>query len=82
MIELCDDCDYSVIVADFIATLMTLDKDDKRFCVRIWISNTELPFKFDSDCHFDFLQEGIRVEENNTINYIFYDLITCIEVKK
>ena len=80
MIEVCDDCDYTVMIADLIATLMTLDKHNEKFTLKIWISNTELPFPFESNCHFDFLQEGLRVDDLSTIRYLFYDIITLIEV--
>lgn len=82
MIELCDDCEYTVIIADLIATLMTLDKDNQRFKVKIWVGNVELPFLFDNNCNFDFLQEGLRVEMEKVIDYIFYDLISLVEVVK
>lgn len=82
MIELCDDCEYTVLFADLIATLMTYDKHDESFTVKIWIANSEIPYKFESYCHFDFLQEGLRVESNTNIIYIFYDLITLVEVVK
>lgn len=79
MIEVCDECEYTILIADLIATLMTYDKDNKSFQIKIWY-NTELPFEFDSYCYFVFLQEGIRVEYDSSITYVFYDLINCIEV--
>ena len=82
MIELCKDCEYTVLIADLIATLMTYEKYNDSFELKIWYSNTELPFIFDSKCYFDFLQEGLRVEYNSNIKYLFYDLITSIEVIK
>lgn len=82
MIELCEDCDYTILIADLIATLMTMDKYGKPFTLKIWITGSELPFEFDSDSHFDFLQEGIKVEDNDKIEYLFYDIISQIEVLK
>lgn len=82
MIELCDDCDYTILVADLIATLMTMDKDDKQFTLKIWITGSELPFEFDCSSHFDFLQEGLRVETNEKIIYLFYDIWSEVEVLK
>ena len=82
MIELCDDCDYTILVADLIATLMTMDKDSKPFTLKIWITGSELPFEFESFNHFDFLQEGIRVETSDKIVYLFYDVINQLEVVK
>lgn len=82
MIELCDDCDYTILIADLIATLMTMDKDSKPFTLKIWITGSELPFEFESFNHFDFLQEGIRVETSDKIVYLFYDVINQLEVVK
>lgn len=81
MIELCDDCEYTVVIADLIATLMVSLKENKSFTLKIWYS-TELPFVFSSDCSFSFLQEGLRVEDKSGVKYVFYDLITSIEVSK
>ena len=82
MIELCDDCDYTVLIADLIATLMTYEKHNKPFILKIWINGSELPFEFDWNSHFDFLQEGLRVETKKRIIYLFYDIISQIEVLK
>ena len=82
MIELCDDCDYTILIADLISTLMIYDKDNTPFLLKIWIGGSELPFEFKSSYHFYFLQEGIRVETNDKIEYLFYDVINQIEVIK
>lgn len=82
MISLCDDCDYTILIADLIATLMVNEKYEEPFELKIWYSNTEIPFVFDSNCQFDFLQEGLRVTDGTVIKYLFYDLITSIEVLK
>lgn len=82
MIELCDECDYSITIADFIATLMTYEKHNTPFSVKIWSSSSELPFEFDSDAHFTFLQEGLRVETKEKVSYIFYDVMVTMDVIK
>lgn len=82
MIEVCDDCDYTVLIADLIATLGTYDKENKPFTLNIWITGSELPFEFDCSSHFDFLQEGLRVETNERIVYLFYDILSEVEVLK
>ena len=82
MIEVCDDCEYTVLIADLIATLMTYDKDNKPFTLKIWVTGSELPFEFDYSSHFDFLQEGLRVETNERIVYLFYDILSEVEVLK
>ena len=80
MIELCENCEYSILIADVIGTLMTMDKDKQSFVVKVWYQNRELPLKFDSDSHFDFLQEGIRIDNGWKICYLWYDIIDSIEV--
>lgn len=82
VIELCEDCEYTVLIADLIATLGTYDKHNKPFILKIWITGSELPFEFDCSNHFDFLQEGLRVETKERIVYLFYDIISEIEVLK
>lgn len=80
MIELCDECEYTILFADLIGTLSAKEKDGEYFTLKIWTHNRNLPFEFDSDCYFNFLQEGLRIEENNMIMYIFYDEIEVIMV--
>lgn len=80
MIDLCENCEYSILIADVIATLMTMEKDEKPFVIKIWYQNRELPLKFDSGSHFDFLQEGIRIDNGQKICYMWYDIIDSIEV--
>lgn len=80
MIELCDKCDYSIIIADLIATLMTKDENKELFVLKIWVHSCELPFDFESSSHFNFLQEGIRIESNGSVMYIFYDEIQYVRV--
>ena len=82
MIEVCDDCEYTILIADLIATLMTMNKDNESFTLKIWITGSELPFEFESFNHFDFLQEGIRVETSEKIVYLFYDVINQMEIVK
>ena len=94
MIELCDECEYTILIADLIATLMTFEKDEEYFKLKIWYNNTGIPFSCDSNCLLSFLQEGLRVEYDfsflqeelkeydSKITYLFYDLITSIEVMK
>ena len=82
MIEVCDECDYVILIADLIATLGVMNNDNQRFCLKIWCNNVELPFEFDSDCYFNFLQEGLRVEDKNHIHYLYYDVMEHIRVDK
>ena len=82
MISICDDCEYTILVADLIATLMTLDKNNEKFVLKLWYNNRELPFGFEENCAFDFLQEGIRIDNMNTILYLWYDAIECFEVER
>ncbi|WP_458456497.1 hypothetical protein [Methanobrevibacter sp.] len=82
MIHTCSECEYTVLVADLITTLMTFEKDNKLFLLKIWYNNRDLPFKFNNDCVFEFLQEGIRIDTmNNEILYLWYDAIECFKVE-
>lgn len=77
MISVCDDCEYTTLIADVIVQLDKLDK----FNVQVWVSNTELPFCFNESWDYHFLQEGIRISKYGNTFYIFYDLISLIEVR-
>ena len=76
MIEIADDNEFSVIIADFIKTLARIGKFD----LLIWVNGSELPFEFDQHCKFYFMQEGFRVINDNVIDYIFYDNIASLRV--
>ena len=76
MISVCQDCEYTVLIADLIETLSAMDK----FVLRIWIGNNELPFLFNHEYDIKFLQEGIRIQKMNVVEYIFYDVITELRV--
>ena len=78
MIKVCDDCEYTILIADLIETLASLDE----FILKIWITGTELPFTCDDRMDLDFLQEGIRFSNENVVLYIFYDTIATIKVVK
>ena len=82
MIELCDTCEYNILIAGLIATLMQRDKDGLLFTLKIWYQGRELPFLFESHCHFEFLQEGLRVDSGKEIFYLWYDTIDCFKVEK
>ena len=86
MIELQKDAEFVPLVADLIATLMTRDEmDDARdrlFTLNIWTNNRDLPFSFESHCHFEFMQEGLRIEDDRAVMYLFYDVIEYIRVDK
>ena len=41
MIELCDECDYTILIADLIATLMNKDKDNESFTLNVWLHGCE-----------------------------------------
>jgi len=76
MISVCDDCDYTVLIADLIETLAGLDK----FVLRIWVSGSEISYDFESDNDFKFLQEGLKVSNKDMTDYIFYDTIVSVKV--
>lgn len=76
MISVCDDCEYTVTIADLIETLAGLDK----YLLKIWVTGSELPFGFDHEYDLHFLQESIRIQRGNVVEYIFYDLISYVRV--
>ena len=76
MLSLCDDCEYTTLIADLIETLASLEK----FMLRIWVSGSEISYDFTSDNDFKFLQEGLKVSDNEMVDYIFYDTIVSIKV--
>ena len=76
MISKCDDCEYTVTIADLMTTLSELE----HFYVQFWINSVEIPVTVFSDADIKFLQESIRVDDGDKIQYILYDMITHIEV--
>lgn len=81
MIDTCNDCEYTILVADLIATLMTKEKNNEFFLLKIWYTAHELPFIFNSNSAFEFLQEGIRIDTLDGIFYLWYDAIECFKVE-
>lgn len=76
MISKCDDCEYTVTIADLMVTLSELE----HFYVQFWINSVEIPVTVYSNTDIKFLQESIRVDDGSKIQYILYDMITHIEV--
>lgn len=76
MISKCDDCEYTVTIADLMVTLSELE----HFWVQFWINTVEIPITVYSNADIKFLQESIRVDDGDKIQYILYDMITHIEV--
>ncbi len=77
MISKCEDCEYTVTIADLMVTLSELE----HFFVQFWINSVEIPVTVFDDADIKFLQESIRVDDGDSIQYILYDMITHIEVK-
>lgn len=77
MIAKCDECEYTVSVADLMVTLDKLDKFD----LKIWISSSELPFEYSEKDDFQFLQESLKIVTDTVVEYIFYDIITLVRVE-
>lgn len=71
-----DDNEYTFLIADL---MITLDQSDE-FVVKFWICGRELPFTFTDRADFCFMQEGIRIEVDKRVNYIYYDSIDNIQV--
>lgn len=86
MIELQKDAEFVPLMADLVATLLTRDsmedERDRLFTLNIWTNGRDLPFQFESHCHFEFMQEGLRIEDDRAVMYLFYDVIEYIRVDK
>ncbi len=79
MIQVCDDCEYTILIADLIESLARSDS----FLLRIWVSGSEISYDFRSfEKDFKFLQEGLKISDEEMIDYIFYDTIVSIKVIK
>ena len=83
MIDVCDDCEYTVLIADLIITMNQLQETPPNlFTLKIWTTGRDLPFTFENHCDFHFLQEGIRIEDERAVMYVWYDCIEYIRVDK
>ena len=76
MIAKCDECEYTISIADLMSTLSFLDK----FELKIWIRGSELPMEYTERDDFKFLQESIKIVTDSAIEYIFYDIIDLVRV--
>ena len=77
MIGVENESEFTVTIADVIKTLDKLDD----FIVRVWISSNELPIEFSNDDDVLFMQESVKIVTNQTVKYIFYDIITGLEIE-
>ena len=75
-ITLCDDCEFSILVADLIKTI----NDISKFLLKIWLRGTELSFDYSDEWNYHFMQEGVRIMNNEQIDWIFYDEIAFVRV--
>ena len=75
-ITLCDDCEFSILVADLIKTI----NDTSKFLLKIWLRGTELSFNYSDEWDYHFMQEGVRIMNNEQIDWIFYDEIAFVRV--
>ena len=75
-ITLCDDCEFSILVADLIKTI----NDTPKFLLKIWLRGTELAFNYSDEWNYHFMQEGVRIMNNEQIDWIFYDEIAFVRV--
>ena len=76
MIAKCEDCEYTISIADLMITLSELDK----FTLKIWITGTELALEYTDEDDFKFLQESLKVVTDSAIEYIYYDIITLVRI--
>ena len=76
-VNLCDDCDFSTLIADIIETIAGTEK----FELKIWINGSELPLTTNECCNFYFLQEGVRISAGRQIVWVFYDTINGMKLE-
>ena len=76
MISKCEECEYSITIADLMVTLSQLDLFD----LKIWITGTELPFEYSEKDDFKFLQESLKIVTDTAVEYIFYDIIQLVRI--
>ena len=76
MISLCDDCEYTILIADLIETIGNTSK----YLLKIWLRGTELSFNYSNEWNFHFMQEGVRIMNGEQIDWIFYDEIAFVRV--
>lgn len=78
MIKKCDDCEYSIVIADLMVTLDQMEK----YTLKIWTTGKELAFEYTEEHTLTFLQEAIKTERiskySHTIGYVLYDTIDSI----
>lgn len=72
------DCEYTITIADLMTQLSQLE----HFIIYFWINSSEIPEKFDESWDFLFLQESVKISNDNEIKYVHYDVITFIRVEK
>ena len=78
MISVEDENEFTVLFGDLIKTMALFDEG--LFELYLWISGSDLPFKFCNSSDFHFMQEGIKIISEDTVHYIFYDTITYMKV--
>lgn len=76
MIAKCDDCEYTISIADLMVTLSQLDN----FTLKIWIGNNPLAFEYSEKDDFKFLQESLKIVTSSAVEYIFYDTIELVRI--
>ena len=77
MIAKCEDCEYTITIADLMVTLDMLDK----FELKIWITGSDLPFEYSEKDDFKFLQESLKIVSDSVVEYVFYDIIQLVRIK-
>ena len=75
-IEILDDCEFTVLMAEFIKSLAGHDK----FTVKIWISGSEIAYTYNHKSDFMFMQEGFSINTGEWIDYLYYDTIVAMRI--
>ena len=75
-VQVAEGCEYSTLIASFIEQLASLDK----FILNIHMSNGTTPLPFTDDDSFIFYDDGVRIQSDNHISFIFYDMLVGMEI--
>lgn len=76
MINVAEDNEFTVLIADLIKTMAGLTK----YTLELWVGS-ELPLTVNESCDYYFMQEGVRISAGKQVLWIFYDTISMVRLK-
>lgn len=76
MITVDNDSEFSLTIKSVAEELSRLDK----FVIKIWVTGSELSFKFNESWDIHFISESIRFSLGDKIKYVAMDSIMAIDI--